>query len=186
MFSPCYPLFLSFLIDLGQHCSEHNFQFFTITFWHEIVVFTAYLTCTVCNCIDNLTEAPKLVKRQHRRWVAGLKPWDLIMAQIKKSTSLGVDIIEHGKLLHRSWAYLRMYVCDLFILVSRPGLQINIYNIVQIISSNLSPKHANSWNWWVIPELTCWEDTGLTDNMVESEIKDTSWKQGREGKKERE
>lgn len=40
--------------------------------------------------------------------------------------------------------YLRMYVCDLFILVSRPGLQVNIYNIVQIISSNLSPKHANS------------------------------------------
>lgn len=40
--------------------------------------------------------------------------------------------------------YLRMYVCDWFILFSRPGLQVNIYNIVQIISANLSPKHANS------------------------------------------
>ena len=40
--------------------------------------------------------------------------------------------------------YLRLYVCDLFILVSLPSLHINMYNIVQIISSNLSPEHANS------------------------------------------
>lgn len=115
--------------------------------WTWTTVFTAYLTCTAaCSSTDNLTKAVKLVKRQRplRCWVSALEHGCSVNQE--NDFTGEAHIPQPGKPWQRVWASpqsLFMWVTRLFwihFLVYR----VTQTQLLQIASSNLSPKHVNA------------------------------------------